>query len=201
MRLLLVFLCLAFLGTASAQSTTILVVGDSITAGYGLEEDQAYPALVQASLTAAGYEVTVVNGGLSGDTTAGGRSRLPWLLKRKPDIVLIALGGNDGLRGLPVDQMRDNLTAMIATVREAGAKPALAGMRLPTNYGAAYEKEFFAVYDKVSTETKTPLLPFILEGVGMKPELNQADGIHPTAEGQELVAATVAEFIKGLLDD
>ena len=179
---------------AKAAARKIVFLGDSLTAGYGLEEDQAYPALIQARMPSW----TVANAGVSGDTSAGALRRVPWVLKAKPDVVFIAIGANDGLRGQPVDQLEANLRRIIAQVRAAGATAVLAGMRMPVNYGEDYRTAFAAVYPRVAEETRTPLMPFILESVAMKPELNQTDGIHPNAAGQKLVAAAVLAFLASL---
>ena len=180
--------------TGAPAVKRIVFLGDSLTAGYGLEEDQAYPALIQARMPSW----TVANAGVSGDTSAGALRRVPWVLKAKPDVVFIAIGANDGLRGQPVDQLEANLRRIIAQVRAAGATAVLAGMRMPVNYGEDYRTAFAAVYPRVAEETRTPLMPFILESVAMKPELNQTDGIHPNAAGQKLVAAAVLAFLASL---
>jgi acyl-CoA thioesterase I len=170
---------------------TVVFLGDSLTAGYGLEESLAYPAVIQA----AQPTWKVINAGVSGDTSAGGLRRLAWILKAKPTVVFIALGANDGLRGLPVEQLSQNLQKIITQVRAAGAIPVLAGMRLPANYGEEYRTRFAALYEQVATATKTPLMPFLLESVAMKPELNQADSVHPNAAGQQLIATNVLAFL------
>jgi acyl-CoA thioesterase-1 len=168
------------------QAATILVFGDSISAAYGLEVKQGWVSLLQQKLdkTAPGKHV-VVNGSLSGETTSGGRTRLPMLLqKHRPDVVIIELGGNDGLRGQSPALMAGNLRQMIADAKAAKANVILLGMKIPPNYGKAYTQAFEKVFVTVSAETKVPLLPFFLEGVGGRPELVQADGIHPVAAAQ-----------------
>ena len=187
-------LILAFTVTA-VPAASILCLGDSITAGYGLDEAAAWPALVQAQATSEGRDWTLVNGGVSGDTTAGGLRRLKWALRAKPDLVVVALGGNDGLRGVDPATTKANLAAIIDRARNAGAKVVLAGMRLPTNFGEERRAAFAAVYADLAREKQVPLLPFLLEGVGGIRELNQADGIHPTADGQRKVAATMHAFL------
>jgi len=177
--------------TTWLHAATVVCFGDSLTAGLGLDEAQAYPAEVARLAEAAGTPWKVINAGVSGDTTAGGVRRLAWALKAKPDIVVIALGGNDGLRGLSPEQTRANLATLIDGVRAAGAVPLLAGMRIPGNYGADYAEAFAAIYPALAAEKQVALLPFLLAGVGGVTALNQADGIHPTAEGQKLIAATV----------
>lgn len=174
------------------QSAPVIVcLGDSITAGYGLREDQSYPALLQARLQAMGLPWRVVNAGVSGDTSAGGLARMDWLLKQRIDVLFVALGGNDGLRGLSPEQLQANLSAIVEKGQAAGARVVLAGMRMPTNYGAEYRRAFEAVYPAVARKYNVPLLPFLLEGVALNPRLNQPDGIHPTAEGARVVEANV----------
>jgi acyl-CoA thioesterase-1 len=194
----LLLLCCA----VALRAETVAFLGDSITAGYGLTAEEAYPALVEAGLRArpatAGW--TVANGGVSGDTSAGGLRRIDWLLKAKPAVVVIVLGGNDGLRGLPVAALEANLRGIIAKVRATGAKPMLIGMRVPLNLGPDYAAAFAAVYPRLAAELDVPLLPFLLEGVAMQPQLNQADQIHPNAEGQRRVAALVLAWLAPLLE-
>ena len=182
-----------------AASPLIIFLGDSVTAGLGLPQEQAYPARIQSRLSAEGRLVRIVNAGVSGDTSAGGLERLPWMLKQKPDVVVIALGANDGLRGQPVEALERNLAAMLALVREAGAKAVLAGMLVPPNYGEDYGKAFAEVFPRVAREAGAAYLPFLLEGVGGVPELNQADGIHPNAAGHEKIADHVLAALRGLL--
>jgi acyl-CoA thioesterase-1 len=183
------------------SATTIVCLGDSLTAGRGLSEDQAYPALVQELARKDGRDWTVINAGVSGDTTAGGLRRVAWLIKAKPDLALVALGANDGLRGLPLAESRANLLAIADRFAAAQVKVALAGMLLPTNYGDEYRAGFAALFASVAKERGLPLLPFLLDGVGGRPELNQADGIHPTAEGQRIIAGHVYAFLVGVLGD
>ncbi len=187
-------LCLLALVLA-LRAESVVFLGDSITAGYGLTAEQAYPALVGPQLP--GW--TVVNAGVSGDTSAGGLRRLDWLLKGRPRIVVIALGANDGLRGLPVERLEANLRAMVAKVRAAGATPLLIGMRMPRNLGPAYTAAFDGLYPRLSAELAVPLLPFLLDGVALDPVLNQSDLIHPNAKGQQIIAAKVAAWLKPLL--
>lgn len=187
------------LATLAAPAASVLCLGDSLTAGYGLDESQAWPALVEAGARAAGRDWTLINAGVSGDTTAGGLRRLKWALRAKPDLVVVALGANDGMRGVDPSTTRANLAAIVDRARAAGARVALAGMRLPTNFGDERAAAFSAVFADVAREKQVPLLPFLLEGVAGVPELNQADGIHPTAEGQRRVAATMQAFIERAL--
>lgn len=195
---------LAILALAALlRAETVAFLGDSITAGYGLAAEQAYPALIAARLAAdpATAAWKTVNAGVSGDTSAGGLRRIDWVLKAKPQVVVVALGGNDGLRGLPVAELEKNLRAIIAKVQAAGARPLLAGMRVPKNLGTAYARDFDALYPRLATELKIPLYPFLLEGVALDPKLNQPDLVHPTAEGQRVLAerihAWLAPHLKG----
>jgi acyl-CoA thioesterase-1 len=177
---------------APAQPAPPLVVflGDSLTAGLGLDEDQAYPALLGRQLNQEGKAVRVVNAGVSGDTTAGGLSRLDWLLGQHPDVLVVGLGANDGLRGLPLTEIESNLREIVRRSQAAGARVLLLGMRIPPNYGP-YADQLAALYPKLAKELNVPLVPFLLDKVGGIRSLNQADGIHPTAKGQEIVAKTV----------
>ena len=186
--------------SATTPAATIVCLGDSLTAGHGVDEDQAFPAVLQRLATADQLTWTVVNAGVSGDTSAGGKRRVAWLVKGKPDWVFVALGANDGLRGQPASATRDNLTAMVERFRAAGVKVALGGMRLPTNYGEEYRTAFAAVFPQVAQQHTVPLLPFLLEGVGGVAKLNQADGIHPTVEGQELIARAVYVLMRPLVE-
>ena len=196
LRLLL--LIVAFL--APLPAATIVCLGDSLTAGRGLDEAEAYPALVQDLARADGLTWTVVNAGVSGDTSAGGLRRLGWVLKAKPTWIVVALGGNDGLRGQPPEETRRNLDAICTQATAAGTKVALAGMQLPANYGEEYRAAFTKLFPAIAAERALPLLPFLLDGVGGKAALNQADGIHPTAEGQRIIAAHVYAFLKPLIE-
>ncbi len=177
----------------------VVFLGDSLTAGYGLEESQAYPVLVKANLEKSGHPVRVVNAGVSGDTTAGGLARLDWLLSQKPDVVVVGLGGNDGLRGLPLEAVEKNLREIVGRAQKAGARVLLLGMQMPPNYGPEYTQGFAAMYPRIAKEMNVPLVPFLLEGVGGIARLNQADGIHPTAEGQVKVASTVTPYLEEML--
>ena len=177
----------------------VVFLGDSLTAGLGLAEDQAYPARVAARLAARGTPVRVINAGVSGDTSAGGLARLDWLLGQRPDILVLALGANDGLRGLPLADTEKNLREIIRRSRATGARVLLLGMQIPPNYGPDYAGGFKAMYPRIAKDLNVPLVPFLLEGVGGIAGLNQADGIHPTAEGQEKVAGNVAPLLEKLL--
>lgn len=188
-------------GLGAAEPRTLIFFGDSLTAGLGVDPDEAYPALVQKKLADSGRSWRVVNAGLSGETTAGGLRRLDWILRQRVDLIVIALGGNDGLRGIDPASSRSNLEAMIARVRERhpDAKIVLAGMQMPVNFGAAYTQQFAAMYPELAKKCQVPLIPFLLEGVGGVPALNQADGIHPTPEGHRIVAETVWRVLQPLL--
>jgi acyl-CoA thioesterase I len=171
-------------GPAPAAGT-ILVFGDSISAGYGIRVEQGWVSLLQRKLESQGYGYRVVNASASGETTAGGLTRLPRALKvQKPAIVILELGGNDGLRALPIVQMRSNLMRMASLSKASGAKVLLVGMRIPPNYGPRYTQQFHAVYDEVSKYFKIPMVPFLLNDVALNANLMQADGIHPNVEGQ-----------------
>jgi acyl-CoA thioesterase-1 len=189
-------------GLVAAEPTrTIIFFGDSLTAGSGLDPDEAFPALIQRKLDEAGRPWRVVNAGLSGETTAGGLRRLDWVLRQPVDIFVIELGGNDGLRGIPPEISRANLQAMIERIRARHPRVTvvLAGMQMPTNMGPDYTRLFAAMYPELAEKNKAVLIPFLLEGVGGVASLNQADGIHPTAEGHCVVAENVWRVIKDLL--
>ncbi len=184
---------------APADAPLVVFLGDSLTAGLGLPVDQAYPAVVAAELARKGRPVRVVNAGVSGDTTAGGLRRAEWVLTQRPDVLVLALGANDGLRGLPLAETEKNLRGIVAKVREAGAKVLLCGMLVPTSHGPDYQRGFGALFPRVAKETGIPLVPFLLEGVAGLPERNLEDGIHPNAEGQRLLAANVLPYLEPLL--
>lgn len=197
---LLVLLCLA-VGLGAAEKKTLLFFGDSLTAGYGVDPDEAYPALIQQRVDAAGLPWRIVNAGLSGETTAGGLRRLDWILRQQVDIFVIELGGNDGLRGIPPATTRANLEAMIRRIRERqpAIKIVVAGMQLPTNMGPEHTREFAAIYPEIAREQDAVLIPFLLAGVGGVPDLNLPDGIHPTPQGHAIVADTVWAVLQPLL--
>jgi acyl-CoA thioesterase I len=188
------------LPAASAPpAPAVVFLGDSLTAGLGLAADQAYPALLARALAGDGYAVRVINAGVSGDTSAGGLRRLRWLLAQHPAVVVVGLGGNDALRGQPPAEIERNLRAIVTQARQAGAQVLLLGMQIPPNYGPDYTSAFAAIYPRIARELHVPLVPFLLAGVGGVAELNQADGIHPTAEGQVKVAANVKPYLEELL--
>ena len=186
-------------GVARAADRVIVVLGDSLTAGLGVAADEAYPALLDARLKREGYAYRVVNAGVSGDTSAGGLRRIEWVLRQSPEVVIVALGANDGLRGQPVNALRDNLVSIVERAKAAGARVLLAGMRVPTNYGTAYSRDFAAVFPGVAKKTGIPLVPFLLDGVAAQTRLNQADGIHPNVEGQRMIAEHLWPHVRPLL--
>ena len=178
----------------------IVAFGDSLTAGLGVSPDQSYPAQLQERLKQGGYNYEVVNAGVSGDTTAGGLRRLNWVLKSRPSIVILELGANDAMRGQPLEGMYSNLDKMITQFQEAGALVVLAGMKIPPNYGLDYTNGFSSMFEQLAREHDITLIPFFLEGVAAKTELNQADGIHPTAQGYQIVTEMVMKAITPLLE-
>ena len=184
---------------APAAEPVVVALGDSLTAGLGVAPDEAYPALLEARLRREGYAYRVVNSGVSGDTSAGGRRRVDWVLRTKPEVVIVALGANDGLRGLSVDALRDNLEAIVTGLRASGARVLLAGMRVPPNYGDDYARAFAGVFPAVARRLGVPLVPFLLDGVAGDAGLNQPDGIHPTAEGQRVIADRLWPHLRRLL--
>ena len=177
----------------------IVALGDSLTAGMGVDSSSSYPARLQAKLDAAGYRYRVVNAGVSGDTSAQGLNRLAVVRALKPRIVIVALGANDGLRGIPVASTRQNLDEIITTLKQDGADVVLAGIELPPNYGPQYTGAFRRMYAELARQHRVPFLPFLLEGVGGHAELNQEDGVHPTARGYEIVAENVWRVLKPML--
>jgi acyl-CoA thioesterase-1 len=197
--LLLTASALEVIGAAGAGERVIVALGDSLTAGLGVASDEAYPALLELRAQKAGFDYRVVNAGVSGDTSAGGLRRLDWVLRSRPEVVIVALGSNDGLRGLPTSALRDNLTTIVTRLRAASARVLLVGMRVPPNYGAAYAGDFAEVFGSVARRTSVAFLPFLLEGVAGDPALNQPDGIHPNAAGQRIVADRVWAALRPLL--
>ena len=199
-------LLLAFLSpgaTEAAELKRVLVLGDSLTKGYGLLPEQAYPALLQEQVKAAGLkDIVVLNGGVSGDTTAGGLRRMKWLMKKRIDVLVIALGGNDGLRGIAPEETTRNLQEIIETARASNPKIELilAGMEMPDNMGEAYTKAYRAIFPSVAKKNGIALIPLLLDGVGGVQELNQPDLIHPNEKGQKKVSATVWKALKPVLE-
>ena len=183
------------------NSKTILFYGNSLTAGYGVGVDDAFPAQIEKKLDSLKMNYTIVNAGLSGETTAGGLSRLDWVLSQKVDVFVLELGANDGLRGIPLSDTRANLQAMIDLVwkKNPETKIILAGMQIPPNMGKAYTTEFRTIWKDMAEKNKIKLIPFLLDGVGGIPALNQADGIHPTKEGHKILANNVWEVLKEVI--
>lgn len=185
-----------------AATKTILFFGNSLTAGYGLEDvSDAFPALIQGKIDSMKLPYKTVNAGLSGETSAGGKNRIGWLLRQKVDVFVLELGANDGLRGIPVKETVRNLQDIVDSVKTKypDVKMVMTGMQIPPNMGAAYTTEFKGIFADLAKKNNMALVPFILEGVGGVPELNQGDGIHPTVEGHKIVAENVWAVLKGLL--
>ncbi|AVJ21894.1 arylesterase [Pseudomonas sp. MF6751] len=192
----LALMCMA----QNAAAGTVLIVGDSISAGFGLDTRKGWVALLEQRLKQEGFDDKVVNASISGDTSAGGLARLPAALAtHKPDVVVIELGGNDGLRGQPPAQLQQNLASMIQQSRDSGAKVLLLGMQIPPNYGKRYVEAFAKVFGDVAQKEKVPFVPFFLEGVGGHPELMQADGLHPAVGAQDKLLENVWPTLKPLL--
>lgn len=184
---------------ANANAPRIVFLGDSLTAGYGLDKDESVPSLIQKRLQDAGYPYEVVNAGVSGDTSAGGLSRLDWSLTGDVKVLVVELGANDGLRGLPVKELKRNLSEIVTRAQAKGIKVILTGMEAPPNFGAAYTSEFRDVYRQLSHEHDVTFVPFYLEGVAGIASLNIADGIHPNAEGSRIVEQTIWSALEPLL--
>ncbi|ETN92943.1 Arylesterase precursor [Gammaproteobacteria bacterium MOLA455] len=190
--------CLFILLGANTYGSTLLILGDSLSAGYGINQESGWVALLESDL---GDDHRIINGSISGDTTGGGLNRLPRLLQEfNPDVVLLELGGNDGLRGQPLALMKSNLQAMIELVRDAGAEPVLFGMRLPPNYGRRYSDAFAAVYPQLSESEKVLLIPFQLEELSVTEGMIQEDGLHPTALAQPIIKDVVKGYIAPLME-
>jgi acyl-CoA thioesterase-1 len=183
-----------------STSPRIVFLGDSLTAGYGLAKEESVPSLIGSRLRTEGYDYEVVNACVSGDTSAGGLSRLDWSLEGNVRVLVIELGGNDGLRGLPVENLKQNLIAIITRAKQRGIKVVLTGMEAPPNFGAAYTAEFRRVYRDVAKDHDVTFVPFFLEGVAGNPALNIADGIHPNAEGARIVERTIWRALEPLIE-
>lgn len=183
------------------KKEVILFFGNSITAGYQLDLEDAFPALIQKRLDSLGFNYETINAGLSGETTAGGKNRIDWVLRTVPDIFFLELGANDGLRGLPLEETPKNLQAILDAVKTVNpnVKIIIAGMMVPPNLGVEYSKEFQWVFSKVADDNNATLIPFLLEGVAGNPKLNLSDGIHPTSEGHQIVAELVWKYLEPLL--
>ena len=188
--------------SAPAKERVLVVLGDSLSAGFGVDPNEAWPARIQEKIRDAGLPWKLVNAGVSGDTSAGGLRRLDWILRRPVDALLIELGGNDGLRGLPLEATRTNLQSVIERTRakHPEARIVLAGMRMPENFGEAYTRTFEALYRDLAEKHRVALVPFLLDGVGGRPEFNLPDQIHPNAEGHRRVATNVWNVLRPLLE-
>lgn len=186
--------------SAYSASKTVLVLGDSLSAEYGIRRGSGWVTLLEEKMKKEGIDATVVNASISGETTSGGRTRLPALLSRhNPSVVIIELGANDALRGMPLSSSEANLREMVESAKKADAEPLLVGMKIPPNYGREYTERFSALYAKVAKETKVPLVPFFLEGVAQNPALFQSDRLHPTADAQPVMFNNVWPYLKPLL--
>jgi acyl-CoA thioesterase-1 len=181
----------------------ILFFGDSITAGYGIDEDEAFPALIQQKIDSLNWSFEAVNAGLSGETSAGGLRRVDWMLRQPVSVFVLELGGNDGLRGIDLDATKENLQKIIEKVeaKYPGAEIVVTGMQVPPNLGPEYTKKFKSMYPELAKKNDATLIPFLLKGVGGNENLNQADGIHPTAKGHQVIAKTVWDTLKPILKD
>ncbi|MGD8426653.1 MAG: arylesterase [Balneolaceae bacterium] len=205
MRRTLVFFVIVLLSPLASLSQNapkrILFFGDSITAGHGIDEKKAFPFLIQQKIDSLGWDLKVVNGGLSGETSAGGLRRIDWMLRQPVSVFVLELGGNDGLRGIDLDATERNLQQIIDKVKGKypDARIVLAGMQVPPNLGPDYTKKFKKMYPDLADRNNTGLIPFLLKDVGGHPELNQADGIHPTARGHRIIAETVWNTLKPIL--
>ncbi len=199
-RLYLFLLLVTFVSYTQANETRILVVGDSLSAGYGIDVEKGWVALLDKELTKKN-SIKIINASVSGETTTGGKARLPQLLKsHQPQIVILELGGNDGLRGQPIGMIKKNLNEMIKMIDNSGAKTLLVGIQIPPNYGERYTQSFAAIYAQLADEYELPLVPFLLEGVATHPELMQNDGIHPTEAAQPQVLANVLPHLEKMLN-
>ena len=199
-----IFLLIPVLGIAQdGDEKTILFFGDSITAGFGVGPDQAFPAVIQQKIDSLEWNFEVVNGGLSGETSAGGLRRIDWILRSRPSVFVLELGGNDGLRGIDLDSTVENLEAIIKKVknRYPGTKILLAGMQVPPNLGPEYTTRFQNMYPRLAEENDVIYIPFILEGVGGESQFMQADGIHPNEKGHQIVARNIWERLKPVLQE
>lgn len=201
--LLMVAILMMNIGSAEAAAKRIVVLGDSLTAGYGLEGGQAFPEQLQIALTAEGLDVQVDNAGVSGDTTAGGLSRLDWAIQgdQPPNLVIVALGANDMLRGLPVAEAKKNLTKILEQLRDKKIPTLLAGMRAPAQYTLVFRGKFSDMYEDLADDFDVELYPFFLEGVALNPQLNQADGIHPNQQGVAVMVKNMTPVVKELLEE
>ena len=189
-----------FSGICFSQ-TLIVALGDSLTEGFGVSKEEAYPFLVEKELFGKGHAVKLINAGISGSTSASAASRLKWYIRSQPDIIILALGGNDGLRGLSVAHMKKNLSKAIELAQSEKIQVLLSGMQIPLNYGTRYTESFRKVFHELAELYKLPIIPFLLKDVGGIPSLNQPDGIHPNPEGHQIIAATVLKHLEPLLPE
>jgi acyl-CoA thioesterase-1 len=187
-------------GAANANEKVVLALGDSLTAGFGLTTSSGFVVQLETRLILSGVNARVIDGGVSGDTSAGGLARLDWLFVDTPDLVIVELGANDGLRGLDPTATMANLEAIVLRVKERGAKVLLSGMQAPPNMGEEYAREFNSIYEALARKYKIVLFPFFLEGVAAQPHLNQIDGIHPNADGVKLIVEKILPFVTTLLE-
>jgi acyl-CoA thioesterase-1 len=199
MRLLIALLFTFVWPLHAASPKRLIIIGDSITEGFGVSHEQAFPALLQKKIDKLDKNWLVVGSGISGSTTASAPSRVQWHVKQKPALIILALGANDGLRGTKTKVIEENLTKALDICRKAGIKVVLAGMKMPPNYGSEYTKEFEAVFLRVASKTGVPFIPFLLDKVAGDPKLNQEDGIHPNEKGHAIIAETVFKAIHKLL--
>ena len=201
----LCILCLScsiyFSSWAADEDITLLVYGDSLSASYGIEQEQGWVNLLKSKLRSEKLPIDVVNGSVSGETTTGGLARLPAMLDSyQPELLILELGGNDGLRGLPLDLMRENLASMIDLAKASGAEVILTGIQIPPNYGPRYTAPFFEIYSALAKQKLLPLVPFLIDGIPQQPELMQNDGIHPRAEAQSMILDNVWPILKPQLE-
>lgn len=194
----IIFLC-SLLASISVHSKTLVIIGDSLTEGYGVAKEKAYPALLEEKIKADKKDWKVINSGVSGSTTASALSRVKWILKSKPDMVMIALGANDGLRGVKVETSKKNLDDAMALLKQAKIPMIVGGMQIPPNFGQVYANQFKSMFSDLAKKYNAAFVPFILEGVAGNSNLNQPDGIHPNEEGQKIMADTVYKHIRDIL--
>jgi acyl-CoA thioesterase-1 len=197
--LIFFYLFLSLFVTSYSQAKTLVIVGDSLTEGYGVSKENAYPALLEKKIQVSHKDWKVVNSGVSGSTTASAPSRIKWILKTKPDLVMIALGANDGLRGIKVEASKKNLKEALELLKKNKIPTIIGGLYIPPNYGKSYADDFKKMFIDLSKKYNAFLVPFILDGVAANPSLNQADGIHPNEEGHKIMAEKIYEQIKGLI--
>jgi acyl-CoA thioesterase-1 len=198
---LVIAVAVAAVAAAAQTKPRILAFGDSLTAGFGLDDNEAFPVRLQAKLAADGTTVKIINGGISGETTSGGLGRIEWALSFHPDVVLVELGANDALRGTDPKLTYANLDGILAKIEAAHAKILLLGMRAPGNWGREYREEFDAIYPKLAEKYHVPLYPFFLDGVALDPAINQSDQLHPNAKGVDVIVERIAPYVKRLLQE